>query len=179
MCSFTTLLILYQGLRYSKKRGQQKNEHWPWKRGFRHLCTRVLKVEENQKHPPEVFYNKRCSYKFRKYHRKTSVPESLFQPKCRPEACNFIKKESLPHMFSCEFYKISKNAFFTEHLRTTTSWKYYAEPVSFFIIIISIIIIIIIIIITIIIIIIIVIFIIIIIIIIIVMIITLVVKKAL
>ena len=32
-------------------------------------------------------------------------------------ACNFIKKETLAQVFSCEFSKISKIAFFTEHLR--------------------------------------------------------------
>ena len=30
-----------------------------------------------QKQPPEVLYTKRCSKKFRKIHRKTTVPESL------------------------------------------------------------------------------------------------------
>ena len=39
----------------------------------------------------------------------------------RPKACNFIKKETLAQVFSCEFCEISKNTFFTEHLRTTTS----------------------------------------------------------
>ena len=38
-----------------------------------------------------------------------------------PEACNFIKKETLAQVFSCEFCKISENTFFTEHLRTTAS----------------------------------------------------------
>ena len=37
----------------------------------------------------------------------------------RPQACNFIKKEILAQLFSCEFYEISKNIFFTEHLWTT------------------------------------------------------------
>ena len=27
-------------------------------------------------------------------------------------ACNFIKKETLAQVFSCEFYEISKNTFF-------------------------------------------------------------------
>ena len=36
-------------------------------------------------------------------------------------AGNFIKKESLAQVFSCEFCEISKNIFFTEHLRTTAS----------------------------------------------------------
>ena len=39
-----------------------------------------------QKQPPEVFYEKR-------------------------PACNFIKKETLAQVFSCEFCEISKNAF--------------------------------------------------------------------
>ena len=39
----------------------------------------------------------------------------------RPLACNFIKKETLAPVFSSEFCKISKNTFFTEHLRTTAS----------------------------------------------------------
>ena len=37
------------------------------------------------------------------------------------QACNFIKKETLAQVFSCEFCEISKNTFFTEHLWTTAS----------------------------------------------------------
>ena len=36
-------------------------------------------------------------------------------------ACNFIKKESLAQVFSCEFCEIFKNAFFTEHVWATAS----------------------------------------------------------
>ena len=39
----------------------------------------------------------------RSVHRKTLVPKS--------QVCNFIKKESLPQVFSCEFCKISKSNF--------------------------------------------------------------------
>ena len=39
----------------------------------------------------------------------------------QPETCNFIKKETLAQVFSCEFCKISKNTFFTEHLQATAS----------------------------------------------------------
>ena len=35
--------------------------------------------------------------------------------------CNFIKKETLAQVFSCEFCETSKNTFFTEHLWTTVS----------------------------------------------------------
>ena len=39
----------------------------------------------------------------------------------RPEACNFIKKETLAHVFPCEFREIFQNTLFTGHLRTTAS----------------------------------------------------------
>ena len=48
--------------------------------------------------------------------------QSLFFNKVaglRPQACNFIKKEALAQVFSCEICKISKNTFFTEHLWAT------------------------------------------------------------
>ena len=38
-------------------------------------------------------------------------------------ADNFIKKETLAQAFSCEVYKISKNNFFTGHLRATASGR--------------------------------------------------------
>ena len=38
-------------------------------------------------------------------------------------AYNFIKKETRAQVFSCEFFKISKNTFFTEHLWTTAFQK--------------------------------------------------------
>ena len=37
------------------------------------------------------------------------------------QAYNFIKKETLAQVFSCEFFEISKNNFFTEHLQATAS----------------------------------------------------------
>ena len=41
--------------------------------------------------------------KFHKIRGKTLEPESL--------SCNFIKKETLAQVFSCEFFEISKNNF--------------------------------------------------------------------
>ena len=37
------------------------------------------------------------------------------------EACNFIKKETLALVLSCQFREIFRNTFFTEHLRVTVS----------------------------------------------------------
>ena len=53
-----------------------------------------------QRQPLEVFYEKRCSWKFCKIHRKTPVPGLFF---------NEVK--TLAHVFSCEFCKIFKNTF--------------------------------------------------------------------
>ena len=47
--------------------------------------------------------------------------ERFFFNKLAGQACNFIKKESLVQVLSCEFWEISKNTFSTEHLRTTAS----------------------------------------------------------
>ena len=54
-----------------------------------------------------------CSLKCYKIHRKTPAPE--------PPAYNFIQKETLAQVFSCEFCEISKNTFSTEHLWATAS----------------------------------------------------------
>ena len=51
------------------------------------------------------------------YEEKCNLEKQSTQPK----ACNFIKKETLAQVFSCEYCEISKNTFFTEHLWTTDS----------------------------------------------------------
>ena len=48
--------------------------------------------------------------------------QSLFFNK-NAKACSLIKKDTLAQVFSYEFYKISKNIFFTEHLWATASVK--------------------------------------------------------
>ena len=42
----------------------------------------------------------------------TPVPERLFFNKVAGLTCNFIKKEALGQVFSCEFCEIFKNSFF-------------------------------------------------------------------
>ena len=62
---------------------------------------------------PEAFCKKRCSYKFHKIDKKTSARVSCFNKTAgiRPQACNFIEKDTLTHVFSCEFCEICKNTF--------------------------------------------------------------------
>ena len=52
---------------------------------------------------------------------KEAATGDALQEKVFPQACNFIKKETLAQVFSCEFCEISKNNFFTEHLWATAS----------------------------------------------------------
>ena len=51
----------------------------------------------------------------------TKITGKHLHQSLRPEAYNFVKKETLAQVFSCEFCEISKNTYFTEHLRTTAS----------------------------------------------------------
>ena len=64
-----------------------------------------------------LYYFLFCYCKFTGKHQCQSI--FLIQPS------NFVKKESLAQLFSCEFCKISKNTFFTEHLYVTASRTYY------------------------------------------------------
>ena len=45
----------------------------------------------------------------------------LVKPLTVSRASNFIEKETLAQVFSCEFCEISKNTFFTEHFWATAS----------------------------------------------------------
>ena len=40
------------------------------------------------------------------------ISQNSQENSCARVACNFIKKETLAQVFSCEFYEISKNTFF-------------------------------------------------------------------
>ena len=46
--------------------------------------------------------------------------------------CNFINKETLAQVFSCEFCEIHKNTFFTEHLWVTASEEHLQMAASTF-----------------------------------------------
>ena len=51
----------------------------------------------------------------------TCATVPLFEWSCSVKAGNFIKKETLVRVFSCEFCEISKNNFLQDHLWTTAS----------------------------------------------------------
>ena len=71
----------------------------------------------------------RFTLKRQNHHRRYSVRKGVFRnfPKFTGKyLCQslFFKKETVAQVFSCEFSKISKNAFFTEYLLTTASYAY-------------------------------------------------------
>ena len=69
-----------------------------------------------EKQPPEVFCEKISQNSL-----ENTCARDFFKQSCRPDACNFIKKETLAQVFLSEFWEMSKNTFFIEHLRTTAS----------------------------------------------------------
>ena len=68
-----------------------------------------------QKQLLEVFCKKGVPRNFAKFIEINCARDSFLIKK------DFIKKESLSQVFSCEFCEISKKTFFTEHLRKTAA----------------------------------------------------------
>ena len=70
-----------------------------------------------QKQPPELFCKKGA---LRNLGKHLCQRLDSFNKVAR-RACNFINKESLAQLFSCEFCEIFKNTFFKEHLLSLAS----------------------------------------------------------
>ena len=75
-----------------------------------------------------VFKNshRRCSVKkvflkISQNSQENTSAEVSFQYNCRPQACNFIKKETPTQVFPREFCETFKNTFFTKHFRAAAS----------------------------------------------------------
>ena len=84
-------------------------------RGFEFSFTHFLLYF--QKQPPEVFLK----------NSQNSQENTCARVSCLIKlqaSGNFLKKETLAQVFSCEFCDISKNTFFAEHLRVTASVLY-------------------------------------------------------
>ena len=58
---------------------------------------------------------------------ENTCPRVSFLISCIPEACNFIKKDTLAHVSSCEFYKISNNTFFYRTFLVAASWYIFSD----------------------------------------------------
>ena len=61
-----------------------------------------------QKQPPEVFCKKRCSQKFHKIHKKTPVPESLFNKVAGLRPATLLKKRLWHRYFKVQPYSYER-----------------------------------------------------------------------
>ena len=86
---------------------------------IKRFFTRNFALKDLYKHPPKVFYIKKVFLEISQNSEENTCAIASFLIKLQAWACKFIKKETLPQVFSCEFCEISKNTFSTEHLQTT------------------------------------------------------------
>ena len=87
------------------------------------LCQQVFELmfQERPEAPTVGVLNKKVFLKISQNSQKNACARVCLLISCRPQACNFIRKEALAQVFSCEFCEICKSIFFTEDLRTTAS----------------------------------------------------------
>ena len=95
-----SLILMQKNIAYSiKGMAQMSESEFP----YTHLlCCHMLSVSSHEKWMFRII-SKYCLCQIRTF--------SYCGLKIRPEACNFIKKETLPQVFSCEFSKAFKNSF--------------------------------------------------------------------
>ena len=86
-----------------------------WIKVFFRWCNIMFKCSR-----PKVFCKKGALRNFTKFTGK-NLCQMLFFNKVAGQACNFIKKEPLAHVFSCEFCEISKNNFLHRTLLVAAS----------------------------------------------------------
>ena len=75
------------------------------RQSFSKLLQSELFFKNCQKQPSEVFCRRRSSLKFRKFHWKTSVLESICNKVAGLKACNFIKKRLQHTCFPLKYAK--------------------------------------------------------------------------
>ena len=68
------------------------------------------------KQPPELFCKKRCSQKCRKIHRKTPLPESLFNKVGGLRPATLLKRDSGTGVLQLVFAAFLRTPFLIEHL---------------------------------------------------------------
>ena len=88
-----------------------------------YFCFAKIKFSKHtlykQKQPPEVFYKKSVLRDFTKFTGKHLCQSLSFNKVAGLSSATLLKKR-LAQVFSCEFYEIFKNNFFTEHFWTAS-----------------------------------------------------------
>ena len=77
---------------------------------------RCFRSKYLQKQTPEVFYKKYILKNFVKFTGKYPCRSLSFLTKLQGSSCNFIDKETLAQLFSCELNERFQKTFFTEYL---------------------------------------------------------------
>ena len=91
----------------TSKQHKEMNFKWVKKQFTNHAYS-----NNNQKKLSEVLYIKKTFLKILQNSQENSCTRVSFLIKLQAEVCNFIKKETLAQMPSCEFCCIFKNTFF-------------------------------------------------------------------
>ena len=125
---YTVIAKFRYGLeQHSKiKFGVKQSVKWLGSIPYLHRLKRERHLMENRSSHQRCSVKKGVLRNFAKFTGK-HLCQSLFFNEVPGGACNFIKKEALAQVFSCEFCEISKNAFLTEHVWATASWKIKLE----------------------------------------------------
>ena len=88
-----------------------------------YFCFAKIKFSKHtlykQKQPPEVFYKKSVLRDFTKFTGKHLCQSLSFNKVAGLSSATLLKKR-LAQVFSCEFYEIFKNNFFTGHFWTAS-----------------------------------------------------------
>ena len=96
------------------------------------MCLKWNKkhTRTNKSNLPEVFCYKRVLKYFAKFTEK-HLCQSLFFNKIPVDDCNFIKREALMQVFSCQYCKSFKNIYFKNICEGLLSpyWLYHSEKV--------------------------------------------------
>ena len=87
-------------------------------------------MPKSKEQPPEVFYKKVVLKNFAKLTGKHLCLSLFFNKDVGLRPATLIKKDTPAQMFSCEYYEVFKNTFFTEHLWTTAS-KFFGNQRRF------------------------------------------------
>ena len=82
------------------------------------ITEQTVTLSNQQKRPPEAFFKKSSSKKISNIHKKAPVLKSLLSKVAVRKACNFFKKNTPTHMFSCKSCEISNITYFEEQLHT-------------------------------------------------------------
>ena len=117
---------------FDKKIRNHKHSYGKWNQWNKNLNPVDMNLasqtsKRKKQSPGGVLYEKVFLEVFAKFARKHLCQSLFFNT-----FLNFVKKETLAQVFSCEFWEISKNTLFIEHLRETASERSSVLKCSFF-----------------------------------------------